>query len=1629
MKKKMKWILPIVIIAVLVAVLLGVFLSKDTSETQVQKADEKTPYTGKVYWNIERDLYLNSEWESTRMRAGEYYSMRFMSEGQQMNLFVDDRDILNQAENLCFMGLEIDENDVITAVIPVEDFLGGNAGMGFFVTSVTENTILCRADGRYDTPSVEYQYDENTVIFDVSDTGALNGLPGQLTENCEVWVIMGNHGKLSHIFLKKAFELKPVYYNPNRQYDSVTRYTTREPDELGYYQYELVVDGNTTRVQTRDFDIACQVDTLLCMSLTLDENGNILTVDSSKAATGGKSVASGYYVTALTEEDFTAENKNGTAVASGEFAQNLKVYDVSGLGSHLGEETQLRLHDRVHCLKDSMDRVCVVFVMRRALDAEIYWNNDRQYSSDTKTSTRVRSADGWYYIEMATGGKQVTLRTKDKEIVNQIDGVSTRTMGLQVQGDEIIGWYKYNDLIRYMGGSIGGWCTVTSVKDGHVVLRGKDPSSSHYGKTYEFDLSEDVPVYNVSNNFSSFMGEETEIKLGDKLFTLKDRTGKAAYVLVVSRPVSSQIYFNYQRQYDSDRKTSTREKAEDGYYYFDFAVGGTTKTLKTKDKALVDQIDEYSARAIGLRVNGDVITKFFKYTDVAGYSSSVAANYTVTAVDGNKITLENKSDGKTTSFTVSENTKVYNASTIFEKERGEQTQLRPGDKIFGIKGENGQVAIVFITVRTEVAQEIQGTCQACNQEVTWTTWAGSAVLEDGGHYILVDDVVQTKMIGMAAQTTACLNLNGHNITIAEHIGRAFNLYGTLNLMGDGTITSTKTDTSMAPVFYVQTGGMFRMYGGTLTAAASSKRAGIGMIQGTMEMYDGTITGGVATEKNGGNIELLGGTFIMYGGTVSNGTALAGVGGNISANHEEATLKLLGGTVSGGQASAGGGVYALCNVEVGGNIRICENTDSDLMITAGRLVSITEALTNEKAIGMTLTNGTVFTDVVPEGTEAFFFGNDGYTVIRNSEGKLELYKEETEEPDLPDVPDLPGEHYHCVCGESQNHEHTLVNWEPWTGTWVDGGYYYLTEDITDWGMLTVSAGQTLHLCLNGHTVTGNAEAARMFAIRGALHLCDHKTDGTFSGKMISTYPGTSSSNGHVFYVYSGAEFYMYGGELYSENAAYRAPVGVVNGGAMYLYDGILRGNSAAERSGNLWVYGTDGTFEMYGGMLTDGNAGTKGGNLYINSGCTFKMYGGTITGGSAEAGGGVYCCTDAVLGAEAVIRGNEGTDLLMYSGKMVAIDTEHPLTQPDAVGIALEKGTVFTDVVPEGTEEFFFANGAYSVIRNSEGKLELVEGSEEEPEEPVIPDVPQGHTHCICNETQEHEHTQVTWEPWTGIWESGGYYYLNGNVTDFSTLSVEEGQSLYLCLNGYTITGASDCTRMLRIKGDLVLCDHKVVEEDVEVFKGNLISTYTGTDTSMAHVFYVFNTGTFSMYGGEMSVEGTAQKGAVGAINGGKMYLYDGVLHGGSVTAEGGTVYLFGKGTLEMHGGTLTGGQTQGMGGNLYVNSNSTFRMLGGLITAGSAAQGSGVYSANHVYLGGQAQINGNTGTDLHLASGKKITVEETLLNENAVGISLQDGVGVFTKVVDEENIKAFFSNNSFKVIRNANGELELTEEV
>ena len=262
----------------------------------------------------------------------------------------------------------------------------------------------------------------------------------------------------------------------------------------------------------------------------------------------------------------------------------------------------------------------------------------------------------------------------------------------------------------------------------------------------------------------------------------------------------------------------------------------------------------------------------------------------------------------------------------------------------------------------------QGQCQSSKggshtyEAVEWLPWDDPNDLPTSGNYYLTTNVTISEASGsenggivtVAADTELNICLNGYTII---RVGRIFTVKGTLSVCDcgkEGRLLTNAEGAFEAGLARVE--GTMNIFGGKLTRGddVNGKTGGLLLVASAtsvVNLYDGSIVNGQATNRldstggRGGNIYMTNGTVNMYGGTISGGVAHRG--GNVYV--DKGTFNLAGGVLQGGTAEVitqssnsgkGGNIYVASNgafVMTGGSFvggTISTNGANDLTIKAG-----------------------------------------------------------------------------------------------------------------------------------------------------------------------------------------------------------------------------------------------------------------------------------------------------------------------------------------------------------------------------------------------------------------------------------------------------------------------------------------------------------------------------------------------------------------------------------------------------------------------------------------------------------------------------------------------------------------------
>ena len=205
-----------------------------------------------------------------------------------------------------------------------------------------------------------------------------------------------------------------------------------------------------------------------------------------------------------------------------------------------------------------------------------------------------------------------------------------------------------------------------------------------------------------------------------------------------------------------------------------------------------------------------------------------------------------------------------------------------------------------------------------------------------------------------------------------------------------------------------------------------------------------------------------------------------------------------------------------------------------------------------------------------------------------------------------------------------------------------------------------------------------------------------------------------------------------------------------------------------------------------------------------------------------------------------------------------------------------------------------------------------------------------HTHCACGGSisagGHTSHSDVAYMAWNGTsgisyTNNTAHVYLTGNATLGGHLQVY-GKTLYLCLNGKTLSSNGKSKIEVKNGGRLVLCDCQgggtIKGATKDVWGGACVYLYTST---------------FDMFGGKLT--------------GGK------VTKGGG----GGAIALDDQQCVfNMYGGTIKNNEAKN-GGAFFSTTGGTVNLAGGTISGNKATMGSNDAGGGAIYMRGSGKIN------------------------------------------------------------------------
>ena len=1586
-KGKLLWLWIVIAVVLVAAIGLGAYFLFFNGGN---KADDGTV---KLYWNVDREANTDRDTGlSIRQPAedGNFY-IRFAHNGEQVEIPVADKKLVNFIDSLDLMGLSLDENGFIVDIFPVKD-IASVIGESLYVQSVSGDTIIANSSIMMNGRKVTIKLEGDLAIYNVSGKGEFVGEKIEAKDLNPMDTISIYGGLVpedseedpvpTHIFVLKKPVESEIYFRADQFYDSSKKLTTRVPDENGAYTIKWYCNGEVVELKCKDQAMVSTIDSAdshWChWGLEFDEDGYIIDIIDSFLGSRTLMQCERFDITEVSEDgSYTATSliKNNGAFVQGVVGADCPIYDISSTAKSEGQDNRkvdsLQLGDRVCIWTDTMGNPVQIYVTRRQAVCDTFWNVTRSYSSATGLTTRTPNDRGYYEIEMLKAGdtKNTTYYTKDVNLATAIDQPSDRVCGMKVGEGNIIECVY--DLQAVFGNTyfVRGYYVLDATGSVATYL---SPAGSGY--TRNGVLAAGAKVWNVST--LGKYGAETTVQYGDTIYAGKTPIGELSYAYVTGRLLpggANKFYWRIDdRQYDTKAKETTREPDADGYYSFLFAHNGKQVTLRTKNKKFANDLDyQSSAPAFALETSGDIITQV--HAGTYAYGGSRYNGWTVDAVNGKELEVTSSTGVKGT-WNISE-AKIYNVSNSYTSHKGERIySIRVGDVLANYRDINCTPKVIIVKTR-ETNKMAWPVAPQYNSETAETTRVPD---ENGWYYI--DLAVDGKVRSYKSKNKVVIS---------------------------------KADSYTSP-FGIQVSNGEILFISTTTYVKDVKGSGVNGY--TVKSVSGRTVNTIYTigsaDKTGKSEKL----------TLASNAKI----------YDVTSEALLAEAANPGSGSFGKAV----KLKKGDVIRTYrDNDDNQLYVYV-----IARQTRDYYAYCSHCDQKVYWTPYVPSTNVAnydthYYLAGDTYM-----SSQLRVYSTAR---DFEIVLDLNGK-----VAARDGGRCALVRYGD-TLTIIDsvgGGKLGSVNSTAGGGVIMVSGSSSTGVGVvnlyAGTLTVGVSDEPNKYSAQGGIVTNSGGIVNMYGGEMIGGVAYGKTSDGAVggsIRVSSGT-FNMYGG-LISGGVAYGGtyqkqkkdadgnpmvdpetgePImetlpAAGTGGNIYMtgssavvniYDGVIE-NGYAARGGNVHVGG--GVFTMYNGTISGGivNGDTmgrstdgRGGNIF-NTG-TVNILGGTVTGGKIEgdaynAGGNIMSTgvnANVNIGGDAVVTGGIGDKgandniYLMYSnltvsGGTVAVNAEGGYNVY-AFGYTAGPSTV---TVTGGKLDRVYLTGGSLAEDGTDTRCTLTLGGGEVDEIKA----------SACSTIN------VSGKPVVNLLNAGSVLLDVGAMEDGASITLDsvgvftkpfENAAAYKDKDYFKST-SDRLTLDVTANNELKFVDPAAVTAPCEHCNGENADWLPWDGTEMAAGGHYFLNQNIQLtekitISGEVvldlkgfTVEAISGKQAFQVGSGAAMYLYDsseaktGTVTGGKALDTSGSTYLsrggnfiVAGGTLNIYGGNIVGGEADSRGGNIYATGSGVINIYGGVISGGKTKSHANniyvMYSTLNVYGG---EIIDNSGTSVYNVNG------------------------------------------------------------
>lgn len=706
--KKLLWII-LAAVALLAAVGVALAIFLQPADPQNGDTDEEKPVS-EVYWNIDRVKFTeNAEVaglsERTKSEDGLFH-FRMASQGKLLDMATKDRKLVNYMDTLDVMGLVLDADGLVIDALDVKT-IAVETAISYYVKAINGNMVTINSSVAMNGMDMTIELTDSTYIMDVRPGTETPGQSLALDVLDLVAVYGSEEVPAEAIYLLERTEASPLYLRVDQFYDSENVTTTRVPDKNGVYTIPFAINGKVEQLKCKDKGVVTGIDSgndsNKVMGLTFDEEGYITGTIGAAAAARGKLVANVYHVTAIDGNAIEAtrlmSGSEQGKVAKFTLTENTQIImDEDGCGHFIGERVSgLQLNDTIIAWTDMGTDALYVLVCNRLVDFPMYYSyNPHGITAEGETS-RAPDANGYYIFELATQGKCITAKTKDKALASKIDAesYSCQFFGLNVERGIIKEFYPVQCITGTRYGIGGATRFVTQVMGPIVQITANDT----FTNITNYMISTETEVYDVSEYAGSKIGSKTTLQPGDRVVAARDPMNNLTHVYVLDR------YYKGCKLYYNEQRDTARVPNAEGYYVYTVYCEGKKMEVKTKDKNIAAAIDAQNAPIVAMKVSNGIVKAAYPAIAASMYSAKrFNFNYVSAIASDKTVSCYTFSNGQrvdaAVSYKMAKNCKIYNVSTNFSDHRGEKTTLKVGDRIQAIQDyQTGELTHIWIMGR------------------------------------------------------------------------------------------------------------------------------------------------------------------------------------------------------------------------------------------------------------------------------------------------------------------------------------------------------------------------------------------------------------------------------------------------------------------------------------------------------------------------------------------------------------------------------------------------------------------------------------------------------------------------------------------------------------------------------------------------------------------------------------------------------------------------------------------------------------------------------------------------------------------------------------------------------------------